>query len=243
MGPMIEHIDRTFRTLGGGHRLVAGLSMGGFGAMSYAARHPGSFRAAASFSGALDTMFGFPASGPGFAAAHPYFGTPDDRVWGNQLTAEAEWRAHNPTDLAAKLAGTELFIASGTGTPAGPAGDEPDNPGGYAVEAFIFQLNVSFVRALTLAGVPFHQDFYPGGLHSWPYWERELHWALPQMVPLVGPAAGECAAASGSGPAQVRGVSQTRSEGLPATGGEGPLALGLALAGATLLSRRLRRAA
>lgn len=34
---------------------VAGVSMGGLGALAYAARHPGLFRAAASFSGIVDT--------------------------------------------------------------------------------------------------------------------------------------------------------------------------------------------
>ncbi len=38
------------------NRVVAGLSMGGFGALSYAARHPGFFRAAASYSGVADTV-------------------------------------------------------------------------------------------------------------------------------------------------------------------------------------------
>ena len=36
-------------------RVIAGLSMGGLGAMDYAARHPGMFKAAASYSGVLDT--------------------------------------------------------------------------------------------------------------------------------------------------------------------------------------------
>ena len=35
-------------------RAVAGLSMGGFGALKYAARHPGVFQAAASYSGVVD---------------------------------------------------------------------------------------------------------------------------------------------------------------------------------------------
>ncbi len=44
------------RDYGAGHRrVVAGLSMGGFGALSYAGRHPGMFRAAASYSGVVDT--------------------------------------------------------------------------------------------------------------------------------------------------------------------------------------------
>jgi S-formylglutathione hydrolase FrmB len=242
---MIDYVDRTFRTLGDGHRLVAGLSMGGFGAMSYAGRHPGRFHAAASFSGAVDMMLGFPLSGPGFAAAHPQFGTPDDRVWGNQVEDEDEWRAHNPTDLVAALAGTELFVASGTGTPGGPAGDDLENPGGYAVEAAIFQMNLSFTRALTLAGVPFHQDLYAGGLHDWPYWERELHWALPQMAPLVGPASGSCdAVAAGPGAGGgVLGSRDTRGGArLPATGAGFGLGPGVAVLIALTL-RRLRPAA
>lgn len=243
-----KYIDATFRTLGPGHRLIAGLSMGGFGAMSYAARHKGMFKAAASFSGAVDTMFGFPLSGPGFAAAHPYFGTPDDRVWGNQLEDEATWREHNPTDRVADLAGTELFIATGTGTPAGPAGDDVENPGGYAVEAFIFQLNLSFVRALTLAGVPFNQDIYPGGQHDWPYWERELHWALPQMVPLAttGDETKPCPSgdpASLSGSANVLAAERVRAGTLPSTGADSALLPGLALVALALVSRRARRAA
>src|SRR5437773_7393562 len=77
---LVRYVDRHFRTLGGGHRAVAGLSMGGFGAMSYAARHRGLFTAAASFSGAVDTRYVEPASGIGFNVFHDMFGTPDDRV-------------------------------------------------------------------------------------------------------------------------------------------------------------------
>jgi diacylglycerol O-acyltransferase/trehalose O-mycolyltransferase len=175
-------IDATFRTLGPGHRAVAGLSMGGFGAMSYAARHPGLFQAAASFSGAVDTRYLAPVSGIGFELAHERFGTPDDRVWGDQLADAPTWRAHNPTDLAPRLAGVWLFVATGTGTPGGPAGDDLSDPAGYAVEAFILQLNLSFARALLLARVPFVRDFYLGGYHGWSYWERELHRALPGLV-------------------------------------------------------------
>jgi S-formylglutathione hydrolase FrmB len=213
--------------------------------MSYAARHPGMFKAAASFSGAVDTMFGFPASGVGFSALHQQFGTPDDRVWGNQLTDEANWRAHNPTDLVASLKGTALFIATGTGTPGGPAGDVPDNPGGYGIEAFIFQLNLSFARALTLAGVPFTSDFYPGGYHGWPYWERELHWALPQMMPMAttGQEAATCAPATGN-PSNVLAADSARGETLPSTGGAGAaLGPGLLLIAVVLVSRRVRRSA
>ena len=183
---LTRYIDRKFNTLGAGHQAVAGLSMGGFGAMSYAARHAGMFQAAASFSGAVDTRYLAPVSGLGFTAFHDRFGTPDDRVWGNQMVDSDEWAAHNPTDRAADLACTALFIASGTGTPGGPAGDDPSNPGGYAIENVIFQMNQSFTRALDKAEVPFESDFYAGGYHGWPYWQRELHWALPQILDVIG---------------------------------------------------------
>ena len=50
------------RDYGAGHRRVtAGLSMGGFGALSYAARNPGMFRAVASYSGVVHPLYpGFP---------------------------------------------------------------------------------------------------------------------------------------------------------------------------------------
>src|SRR2546428_1691494 len=182
---LVRYVDRHFRTLRTRHRAVAGLSMGGFGAMSYAARHRGLFRAAASFSGAVDTRYVEPASGVGFNVFHDMFGTPDDRVWGNQVTSEATWREHNPTDRVADLRGVELFIATGTGTPGGPAGDDPSNPGGYFIEQVIFQMNLSFGRALDAAGVPSHPDFYTGGYHGWPYSELELHSALPQIVGVI----------------------------------------------------------
>ena len=174
------------------HRAVMGLSMGGFGALSYAARHPDLFGAAASFSGALDTQYVAPASGYGFAAVNPYFGTPDDRVWGPQgteLDEDNEWTRHNPTALtrAGALAHLDgnLWITTGTGTPGGPAGDDPGNPGGYAVEQFIWQLNQSWRLAATQSATQFHDRSYVGGPHDWPHWEHSLHLVLPEVVAAI----------------------------------------------------------
>ena len=183
---------------------IAGLSMGGFGSLSYAARHPGMFKVAASFSGAVDMLYGSPASGPAFTALNSQYDTPTDAVWGNQLTNESNWAAHNPQSLAKDLKGTTLLLASGTGTPGGAQGDALDptspgfDPGGYALESFILQMNVSLVKSLAVAGdsclpsalnsqaafVPpgsCTTDFYPGGYHGWPYWRADAAWALPLM--------------------------------------------------------------
>ncbi|MGH7896353.1 MAG: alpha/beta hydrolase [Candidatus Binatia bacterium] len=187
---LIPYVESTYNALGAGHRAVAGLSMGGFGAMHASARHPGMFAAAASFSGAVDINYGFPVSGVAYTLLHDMFGTPTDRVWGNQITNQNNWRAHNPADLAPNLAGTNLFLTTGQGLPIGTHDSPADltNPnlaGGYAVEQFIWQLNVSFVARLELAQVPRTDWFYPGGSHSWSYWQDSLHWALPQILEVI----------------------------------------------------------
>ena len=164
---------------------VAGLSMGGFGAMSLAARHPGMYRTAASFSGVLDMLLGAPTTGKVFAQLHVSEGTPDAGVWGDQAADRATWAAHNPTSLAGRLRGTPLFLACGTGTRGGPEGDTTDS-GAYGTEAVLWQMNQSFSRALTAAGVAYTADFYKGGYHGWPYWQADLHWALPQMMAVLG---------------------------------------------------------
>jgi S-formylglutathione hydrolase FrmB len=188
---LIPWIESHFDTLGAGHRAIAGLSMGGFGAMSYAGRHRTMFAAAASFSGAVDTQYVSPVSGVAFAQLHDRYGTPDSRVWGDQTADSKTWAAHNPTALASRLGCTRLWIASGDGTPGGAQGDDPSNPGGYMIEQFIWQMNLSFTRALDDAGIPHRDWFYSGGYHGWPYWQMDLHWALPGLFHAIRPTPGQ----------------------------------------------------
>jgi S-formylglutathione hydrolase FrmB len=178
-----RYVARRFRTLPGRrHRAVAGLSMGGFGAMSYAGRHPRLFRAAASFSGALDTLYPTPTA--------PFLRTLNILAiggWGDPVANAEVWHDHNPTDLAAELGGLALFVATGDGTPGGPLGDLDNAPLAYAIEAVVAVMSANFTAALDAAGLPHTDDFYGAGYHGWPYWERELHWALPQMMAIIGP--------------------------------------------------------
>jgi S-formylglutathione hydrolase FrmB len=233
---LLPWVDAHFRTLGDGHRMLAGFSMGGFGAMSYAARHPGLFKVVASFSGIVDTMYAYPASGPFFTALHERLGTPDERVWGNQFTDENVWRAHNPTDLASSLKGTDLFVYSGIGAPTGANGDDPQKATNYVTEHFVFQTNLSFLRALDAAGVAYTSDFHPG-YHDWPYFEAGLHWALPQMMDKVGAPSPGCVAATA-----VPTAATATDAALPATGGDtDPLSGGALLVAALALRRIVRR--
>lgn len=178
-------VERRFRTLRGRrHRAVAGLSMGGFGAMSYAARHPGTYRAAASFSGALDTFYPDPATPIVRTLAIVAPG-----IWGDPVTNAEVWREHNPSSRAADLRRTALFVATGDGSRGGPFGDVND-PLAYGIEAVVAIMGRTFTDALDAAGVPHTDHFYSAGYHGWPYWERELHWALPQIMALIGPRRG-----------------------------------------------------
>ncbi len=161
-----------------GVRAIAGLSMGGLGALDYAARHPGTFRAAASFSGVVDTRLS-----PGESEAYQNIvrdsGHLDpDNLWGDPLNDSATWAAHNPFDLAAGLKGTTLFLSAGNGAPGpfDPKGAEADT-----AEAALHDENVALTGRLTSLGIAYQFDDYGPGTHSWPYWERELHHAWPML--------------------------------------------------------------
>jgi S-formylglutathione hydrolase FrmB len=161
IGELIPYVDRRFRTIATrGGRAIAGASMGGMGALSYAARHPDLFSAAGSFSGALDLRLETDNLGP--------TGT-DMRFWSG----------HDPVELAANLQGVALYLAAGNGTPGplDPAGSTFD-----ASEATKLTELTHMVSALQHAHVSARVDAYGLGTHSGPYFERDLHHALPLLM-------------------------------------------------------------
>jgi S-formylglutathione hydrolase FrmB len=162
---LLPWIDSHFRTLAvRGERAVAGLSMGGFGAMSYAARHPDLFAAAASFSGAVDIN------------KAPIPEVTPDAAFGPRATQDVRWRAHNPWDLAGNLRGVSLTIRTGNGSPGGPFG------GGDSLETKVYAMSLSFHRRLAQLGIPNLWDDYGPGGHDWPYWQRDLRRTLPTLM-------------------------------------------------------------
>ncbi|HVA88886.1 MAG TPA: alpha/beta hydrolase family protein, partial [Chloroflexota bacterium] len=163
---LIPFIDRHYRTIASrAGRAIAGLSMGGFGALSYAARHPDLFIAAASFSGALDVEH-LPPLGFGIAAA---FGLQD--IWPRV--------ENSPADLAPNLRALQLlYMATGTGK-TGPLDQARGGQETGFVEATLYPGFLRTVAALKAAGVtPITRVLSPG-THSWPYWQIDLHRALP----------------------------------------------------------------
>jgi len=163
-------LQRGFRA--GPRMAVAGLSMGGYGAMKYA--ETGLFRAAASFSGVLD-----PLSNPGGVLASLY----PEALWGDPVAQRAIWVANDPTCHADLLRGVKLFVASGDGRPG--RFDQPSQSTDR-VEAEVHAESVNFVNALRRAHVPVTTDFYGPGTHSWSYWQQDLHQSFPMLMQAIG---------------------------------------------------------
>jgi S-formylglutathione hydrolase FrmB len=106
--------------------------------------------------------------------------TPDARaVWGDPVDDRAVWAAHDPTALARRLRGTRLVVASGDGRPG-----RLDRRGRRRdpIETTVGAETRSFVARLRALRVPARTDLYGAGTHTWPYWRRELHRALPTLL-------------------------------------------------------------
>ena len=192
---LVELVQILERGLGAGdRRAIAGLSMGGFGTMSYPARHPGFFRAAASFSGVLDTLH--PTVAPLFPGLYATwllqtFVTPLGydalALFGDPTAQRDVWAAHNPLDLVANLRGTKLFVSCGNGH-VGPLDPPGTDPSGLLVqlEAALLLQNQAFVARAQSLGLDLTVDFYGAGTHTWPYWARELERAFPLLMRSIG---------------------------------------------------------
>lgn len=90
---------------------IGGYSMGGFGALSYAARHPGRYRAVVALSPVAE-----PLRNPSIvlndlrdAGASKY------NLWGNPKTKSGKttWKSHDPYYRAKGLRGTYLYVYAG----------------------------------------------------------------------------------------------------------------------------------
>lgn len=157
---LVERMDRTFPTQASRDgRVIAGLSMGGYGALRLALAYPETFRAAHSLSGAV----GFGHKDPNWEDAR----TPEfARIVGEDYKG-------GPCDLYAlaqmnQTAGTlpELRLDCGT-------------------EDFLLEDNRAFRRFLTEEKIPHEYAEFPGA-HTWDYWDVHIQDALRFFFPSEG---------------------------------------------------------
>lgn len=176
------HLDELRQILERGYhagtqRAIAGLSMGGYGAMRYAEQRPGMFQAAASYSGIVNTTF--PLVPQALQLSWITHGLDPDALWGDPKHQRPIWEAHNPAANLTALRGTRLFLSSGDGR----AGLFDANKRHFdAVEAIMGVVSKTFSAGLQAANIPVRTDYYGAGTHSWAYWQRELHHSWPLLT-------------------------------------------------------------
>lgn len=157
---LIRDVESKYRAIRARYgRAIAGLSMGGYGALKIALKHPGLFQAAAALSGALD------ATDPPFASSFPSHTEEMGRIFGppasdtrrdNDVFLLAENAARNAPALYVACGESDRFLAS----------------------------NRRLVEILQKRGVAYayHET---AGAHAWDYWNGQvaplLDWLLPQM--------------------------------------------------------------
>ncbi|GAA2872843.1 alpha/beta hydrolase family protein [Streptosporangium fragile] len=169
----------------GSRRAVAGLSMGAYGAMKYAARHPGMFRFAGSYSGIMSTRLpGIPELIMNAQAAE---GQDPKALWGDPIRNHRVWKANDPAYLARNLRGMKLYISSGTTSRLG----ELDPPGApwspaHLSEPISAYTAKDLVAKLRRYGVKPMVHLYKDGTHSWPYWKREFDRSFPMILSALG---------------------------------------------------------
>ncbi|HEX4935185.1 MAG TPA: alpha/beta hydrolase family protein [Gemmatimonadaceae bacterium] len=178
---LVSAVDGQYRTVPSrARRAIAGLSMGGFGALSMALQYPDVFRAAASHSGVVSPLY----DGP-----HPFDGTPryaatDSAIreaWGERfwpIVAPvfgydlAGWTARDPFRRVQQLLAKNpslvpaIFLDCGT-------------------EDGLVDQNRALRAELTRIGRPPRYAEWPGK-HDWPYWRvharESLAWLAQQVT-------------------------------------------------------------
>jgi len=179
---------------GNGNRAVSGLSMGGFSAFSLAAKHPGLYAAAASYSGFPSTQILGLQEFLRYVLVNESGATNADDLWGPPGSALVT--ENNPAAQVTKLTGTSLYLSAGTG------GNGPyDEPLGFAglsgnyvgaiLEVVANYSSQAFAQQATASGVPIQTvDLSNPGVHAWPYWSAEYKKSWPQLAQAIGATTG-----------------------------------------------------
>ena len=176
---VVSHVDRKYRTKADReHRGIAGLSMGGYGAVTLAMNNPNVFAAAASHSGVLapelpatDSSGRIREGAERVAALREYYrGT-----WASLALAfgrdSTAWRARDPSRIASRVFRTK-----------------PHRPALHidvgVADRYLPQ-NRAFHAELTRLGVSHVYRELPG-THNWVYWRANLPASLAWLGTVVG---------------------------------------------------------
>lgn len=150
---LIPEIDKTYRTMADReHRIMAGLSMGGYGSLKFGIKYPEMFSLIGSFSGALGaTSWTEKTAGA--------IGKSMDAVFGTDMTVGAR-TGNDIFKMARELTPDNVkslpYIFQSCGT-----------------EDFLIQNNRDFLKLLNDAKVPHEYREHPG-VHDWVFWDDQV---------------------------------------------------------------------
>ena len=148
---LVPEVDRKFRTLADReHRAIAGLSMGGYGAIKFGLKYSDKFSIVGSFSGALDAPMrgaGVPNKWPSIMSVYGAVGSETRKA--NDIFQIAR-------DASPEKAATFPFIYLDCGT------EDP-----------LFKTNRDFAGLLIEKKIPHEYRELPGA-HSWTYWNSQV---------------------------------------------------------------------
>ena len=155
---VLPKIDQTYRTVADRRgRVIAGLSMGGHGALYLSARHPDLYCAAGSMSGALDLRSVNRRLSPTDAAQRAQLWAP---VLGSEIDNPERFVANSVVSLVDLMQRNNLPLIIDCG-----------------VDDGLLEINREVHRRLLYNGTPHDYTERPGA-HTWEYWQN----ALPYQV-------------------------------------------------------------
>lgn len=125
---------------------VAGLSMGGYGAMKLALNHPERFAAAASFSGCVG--LGHPGN------IYDFMERDYELVFGKRPVVGSKDDVLHLLEIAEPKKLPKLMVTCGT-------------------EDFLYHESQAFMKIAEQRGIQVHSNFGPGD-HEWPYWDANI---------------------------------------------------------------------
>jgi S-formylglutathione hydrolase FrmB len=150
---LIPEIDAKFKTLADReHRVIAGLSMGGYGGLKFGLKYPETFGLAGSFSGALGaTMWSEKTAGAVIGKGIDVIFGPDgsDARKANDIFAMI-------SDITPEKLKALPYIYQSCGT-----------------EDFLIQNNRDFLKLLNDKKVPHEYREHPG-IHDWVFWDDQV---------------------------------------------------------------------
>lgn len=155
--PDVQRRYRTVETRAG--RGIAGLSMGGYGALKFAAKHPELFSFAGSMSGALDAASWKESDSKGglefiWKSMAPVFGNDGSptRKTNDVMALYRDWPSERIKDLP------YVYLDCGT-------------------QDFLFPSNRAFAEILVSRKIPHEYHQLPGA-HGWVYWDAQVQEVL-----------------------------------------------------------------